>query len=410
VIADGLVVEEGPALLAGLEDGRGLAAHRLRHGRTRRPTADTLLGMAEEISLRGRGGAAFPFAAKLLAVLAGRRRPVVVVNLSEGEPLSAKDHALAVVRPHLVLDGAAAAAHAVGSRVVDLALPGERPGARSAMLAALAEREDADRFRCHVAEPRFVAGQGQAVVELVSGRPGLPVTSVRPAAVSGVDGRPTLLSNAETFAHLGLALSIGAAAYRRLGTAEEPGTTLLTVTVPGLAHQVREARFGARLGEVVPELQEPGVGHVLVGGFHGCWVDASLLSTTALSVPGLRAAGAPLGAGVLHVPAECPVSLTAAIVSALAEGAAGRCGPCRLGLPRLAGAVGDLAAGRSGPGEVARLAGVVDGRGACAHPDGTARLVRSLLAALPAEVALHGRGGCSHGEPGSTRAGRERAS
>ncbi|HQR26105.1 MAG TPA: NADH-ubiquinone oxidoreductase-F iron-sulfur binding region domain-containing protein, partial [Nocardioides sp.] len=50
--------------------------------------------------------------------------------------------------------------------------------------------------------------------------------------------------------------------------------------------------------------------------------------------------------------------------------------------------------GRGGLARVEELAGVVVRRGACAHPDGTVRLVRSLLAAFPGEVAEHAAGAC----------------
>ena len=115
----------------------------------------------------------------------------------------------------------------------------------------------------------------------------------------------------------------------------------------------------------------------------------------------MAAAGLALGAGVV-IPAlgGCPVRMTAAIVRYLAGESAGRCGPCLNGLPALAGAVDDLAALDRSPqarSEIATLAGLVERRGACAHPDGTARLVRSLIAACPAEVAAHERGECTGG-------------
>jgi NADH:ubiquinone oxidoreductase subunit F (NADH-binding) len=116
---------------------------------------------------------------------------------------------------------------------------------------------------------------------------------------------------------------------------------------------------------------------------------------------------------VVHVPAadECPVARTAAIIEVLAAESAGQCGPCRFGLPRLSDAVGELAAGTADRSEVERLAAMVDGRGACAHPDGTVRLVRSLLTVVPLEVAQHARGRCTYGEPGRPwRAGEPVAS
>ena len=84
----------------------------------------------------------------------------------------------------------------------------------------------------------------------------------------------------------------------------------------------------------------------------------------------------------------------AAIVEYLAAESAGRCGPCRFGLPSLAAATQRLAAGVADRTEVERLAAMVDGRGACAHPDGTVRLVRSMLVAAADEVARHAVGRC----------------
>jgi len=223
------------------------------------------------------------------------------------------------------------------------------------------------------------------------------VTGWRPAAVAGVRGRPTLLSNAETWAQLGLLLQGGVAGYRRLGTESEPGSTLLTVTAPGRPRLVREAAYGVRFASAVPELMAPG--HpplVLLGGFHGSWVPRERLAGAALSVDRLRHLGAALGAGVVHLPppGQCPVRRSAEIVALLAGESAGRCGPCRFGLPALGAALARLAAGTSDAAEVDRLATLVTGRGACAHPDGTVRLVRSLLEEARDEVQGHAAGRC----------------
>ena len=263
-----IAVHPGPALLDGIEDGPSLAAHRRQYGDLPQVTVPWLLEATERLRMRGRGGAAFPFAIKLRAASQGKR-PVVVVNLSEGEPASAKDTALALTRPHLVLDGAVATARALGASEVHLVLPGDRPAVVTAMESALAERADRLRVRTHRAEPRFVAGQARAVLELMAGRPNLPVTAWAPEAVSGHQGRPTLLSNAETWAQIGRLVLAGEHAYAAQGTAREPGTTLLTVSSGGPEPAVIEVPFGTRLREVLPAYftGRP----ALVGGFHGAW-------------------------------------------------------------------------------------------------------------------------------------------
>jgi NADH:ubiquinone oxidoreductase subunit F (NADH-binding) len=86
------------------------------------------------------------------------------------------------------------------------------------------------------------------------------------------------------------------------------------------------------------------------------------------------------------------------VVRYLALESAGQCGPCLNGLPRIAAALAEIAGGRARPQTVAdveRWAGLVPGRGACHHPDGTVRFVRSALCAFAAEVDRHKRGRCS---------------
>src|SRR5215468_2086238 len=67
-----------------------LAAHREVFGPLSRVTAEGLLSMAAQVDLRGQGGAGFPFARKLKAVVDASQKcgepPIVVVNAAEGEP------------------------------------------------------------------------------------------------------------------------------------------------------------------------------------------------------------------------------------------------------------------------------------------------------------------------------------
>lgn len=403
-ITEDLTIVPGPALLRDVDEPLDLAGHRTRNGALPRMDVDTLVTLAEAAGVRGRGGAGFPFARKLRATAEHRgrtRRPVVVVNASEGEPASAKDAALAMVAPHLVLDGAAVTARALDAREVHVVVPGDRPRARALLTAAVAERDD-DRltWHVHVAAPRFVAGQAHAVLELLAGRAGLPVTAWQPAAISGHRGRPTLLSNAETWAHIGLLALEGLRPTLSRGTLAEPGTTLLTVHALGRPVTVREVEHGTLLTDALGA--RAAGSPVLIGGFHGTWATWASLRTARVSASGLRAQGIGLGAGVLIAPgrAACTLELTEQIVDHLAAQSARRCGPCFNGLPALADAVRGIRAGTPGArGEAARISGVVAGRGACAHPDGTVRLVASLLEVLADEVDAHEQGAC-RGETG----------
>jgi NADH:ubiquinone oxidoreductase subunit F (NADH-binding) len=162
---------------------------------------------------------------------------------------------------------------------------------------------------------------------------------------------------------------------------------------------VAEVPLGAALGDVLRI--DDGVRAVLVGGYHGTWLPAAVARQVRLDREDLARVGASLGAGVLAAlpAARCGVRETARVVGYLAAQSAGQCGPCLNGLPRIAAALELLARPGRVDGrlldDVARWSGLVAGRGACHHPDGSARLVASALHVFTDELALHRAGRCS---------------
>ncbi|MFJ9727797.1 NADH-ubiquinone oxidoreductase-F iron-sulfur binding region domain-containing protein [Streptomyces sp. NPDC101209] len=161
----------------------------------------------------------------------------------------------------------------------------------------------------------------------------------------------------ETPAHLALVARYGAQWFRTAGTDAQPGSALCTVHVPGHRPRVVEAPFGMPLHRLLPV---DGMSAVLLGGYHGTWVPPDVST---------------MGAGVLAaLPAErCGLVERAQALRWMALRSAGQCGPCLNGLPRIAAAFRTLAApGRHGTArtDVARWAGLVEGRGACHHPHG----------------------------------------
>jgi NADH:ubiquinone oxidoreductase subunit F (NADH-binding)/ferredoxin len=397
----------GPArVTAGLDRWRriDLATHRSLFGKPARLTARQLIGMADAVDLRGRGGAAFPVARKLAAVAASaqaRRRPtVVVVNACEGEPGSAKDRMLLLRSPYLVLSGAVVAAIALGARDIVIGVPSDGvlgPAVSTALAAAPGLRRLA---RVVEVPDRFVSGEGGALVNAVNRKAALPPGNKRLASDSGVGGNPTLLSNAETFAQIAVLAALGPRGYGAVGTTDEPGTLLLTVGGSARRPAVVEVPAGLLLGEVLDLCGVTGSCGVLVGGYHGRWLPAETAERVPVSRDGLTAAGGTLGAGVV-LPigrGSCPLGEVARAAGYLASQSSGQCGPCRLGLPGIARALAALADGSGGMEalEAARRgAAAVRGRGACAHPDGVFRFVLSALDVFTEDIAAHVfRGSC----------------
>jgi NADH:ubiquinone oxidoreductase subunit F (NADH-binding) len=370
-------------LLAGTGGGRlDLAQHRQVHGVPRTLDATRLARALEAVGLLGRGGAAFPVATKLRAVARGRRTHVLV-NGAEGEPASHKDRVLMRLAPHLVLDGALAAAAALETPWVTVAV---QDGESLASLAsALRERTDARTVRLVRHDHGFVGGEIRAVARGVSGEPPVPPGRRVLPTVHGVEGRPTFASNVETFAHIALLLALGVDTYAAIGATDEPGTTLVTLLGDVPHRGVVEVPTGLPLASLVGA----GPGPVLVGGYHGTWLAGP--GELTVSRPSLRAAGAPLNASVLaRLPREtCALGEVSTVAHWLAEESSGQCGPCFFGLPAVATTLDRLAVGQHVLPDALRRTGLLPGRGACAHPDGAATFVGSALAVLTDEIATH---------------------
>jgi NADH:ubiquinone oxidoreductase subunit F (NADH-binding)/ferredoxin len=386
-------------MTAGLDrvDRIDLPTHYQVFGALPRLTADQLIGMTQEVNLCGRGGAAFPVSRKVKAVLETARRrkrkTVVLVNGTEGEPGSAKDRMLMVRSPYLVLGGALIAAWAL--QAPEIVIGVTRPDVARSLSSAAQAAPDLRRLVRVVRVPnRFVSGEGGALVNALNGKAALPPGRKVLPSDFGVDELPTLLSNAETYAQIAVLAMLGPEGFASTGTSDEPGTYLLSVGGTAERPAVVEVPAGLPLGEVLDLcLAAPGAG-VLVGGYHGMWLSTETAYNTPVSRAGLTAVGGVLGAGVVLPLGDgtCPLGEVARVAGYLAGQSSGQCGPCKLGLPSVARALTALADGSGGVDALdtaRRAAGAVRGRGACAHPDGMFRFVLSALDVFSDDVAAH---------------------
>jgi NADH:ubiquinone oxidoreductase subunit F (NADH-binding) len=405
------ILPDPPATAARLRPHLGvggpvdLRAHRAtfpRPPRARRAADHALIESVEAAGLRGRGGASFPTAVKLRAVAGGRGRPVVVANGSEGEPTSSKDGEILALGPHLVLDGAALAARAVGAEEVIVAVDARRPRARASIQRALEERSASEPpgvwFRVVDVPAGYVSGEERSLVHLLNRGPAIPTTGPRPF-VRGVRGRPTLIQNVETLAHLATIHAFGPGWFRSVGPRDMPGSMMLTISGGVARPGVHEVEVGSPMRAAIAAAGGPsaGIGGVLVGGYAGSWLTPDVAHRVTLDPRALGGVGAILGAGIVVVLPEqaCGWSETAAVMGWLAGQTAGQCGPCVHGLAAIAGAAERVAAGRAGNEELDRLtrwATDVEGRGACGLPDGAVRFMRSAIQVFGDDVRDHVRG------------------
>ena len=386
--------------------GPGLAAHLSLHGPIAVPTRDdrewshAIWREVAASGLTGRGGGGFPAAAKWDAVTRSGRRPLVVVNAMEGEPASAKDRVLLTWSPHLVLDGAEVAAALSGAREIVVCVADDRDPTARSVERAVAERAVSGGGRpVSVVRPpaRYVTGEESALVAFLDRRDARPVLRVDKSTPLRVGRRPVLVHNAETLAQVALVARHGSNWFRSVGTPEAPGSTLVTVSGAVRAPGVLEVELGTPLADLVARAEPTSpVAGLLLGGYGGSWLDPGDAAVPYAPGP-LADAGATLGVGIVVVlpTTSCAITETARIARYMAGESAGQCGPCVFGLPAIAEDLELLAAGRADAGVRHRIehrCAAVDGRGACRHPDGVVRLVRSALAVFSDDVERHAAG------------------
>jgi NADH:ubiquinone oxidoreductase subunit F (NADH-binding)/ferredoxin len=375
-----------------------LEAHTEIFGPLPRMSANELIAMASQVDLRGQGGAAFPFARKLKAVVDTAEKTdqptIVVVNATEGEPGSFKDKMLMIRSPYLILSGAALVAEAIEAEEIIVGVTSNELANRSIEAAIAAEPGLRKMVRVVQQPERFISGESGALIRGINGKKPIPPGRKTLAAERGVDDLPTLLSNASTFAQISVLALLGAARFASVGVPEEPGTVLLSVSGSAKRPAVVECPTGIPLGAILDICQAPAGDGVLVGGYHGMWLGAEAAYQVPVGREGLAAAGGTFGAGVVLPLGDgtCPLGEVSRIANYLAGESAGQCGPCKLGLPSIARALAAIVDGSGGIEalDVARRAAAsVNRRGACSHPDGTTRFVLSALEVFTEDLAAH---------------------
>jgi NADH:ubiquinone oxidoreductase subunit F (NADH-binding) len=242
-------------------------------------------------------------------------------------------------------------------------------------------------------------GQESALLNVLGGGAAKPLVTPPYPYERGLKGRPTLVCNAETYAHVGLIARYGADWHRVLGTESAPGTRLITiggsVSHPGVV-EVAGGTSLRRLVEASGGLTEPLQG-VLLGGYAGTWLGPESLELP-LDDRALKQRGVRLGAGIVFVlpRSACVVAEVAHAARWLLTQSARQCGPCEHGLAAIAQALTDLtgAGGRRGSYEhIERWCGLVIRRGACSLPDGVAGFVASALHTFRSAFDDHARHG-----------------
>lgn len=381
-------------LLLGTDRRESLAEYRDGGGYREIPDGAALLDLVDAAGLRGRGGASFPTGRKLRAVRRAGGRPVVVANGEEGEPTSVKDRWLLRSRPHLVLDGVLHAAAAVGADLAYVYVSDAE--AERSVADAIAELPSQPvQLQVTKVEPGYVAGEETAAVRYLNGGPAKPTDKPPRPFESGVDGRPTLVSNVETLANLPVLTRLGPDGFRDVGTERSPGTFLMTLGGRCARPGLYELPLGTPMGVAIEALggTTGRPAGFLMGGYF-----AGLLGERGLDLPldhdALVAEGSGLGCGAVTVlgPDDCPVHVAADVMAYFARENAGQCGSCFNGTAAMSATLSALLEQKATGEDLERLrrwSVFLRRRGACGTLDGAAQLAASLLREFPQVVQLH---------------------
>jgi NADH-quinone oxidoreductase subunit F len=326
----------------------------------------------------GRGGAAFPTGTKWEGARAAPGQPkFVVCNADESEPGTFKDRVLLEDDPHRTLEGLLIAAYAIGASRGYVYIRGEYPRAYRVMQAAVDEARAAgylgaagpgSGLACEVelrlGAGAYICGEETALFESIEGKRGFPRVKPPFPTTHGLFGCPTAINNVETLCNVPLILAHGAAAYRQTGTQRSPGPKLFCVSGDVARPGLYEVPFGVTLRHLLFDLAGGVVGGrrlqaVLFGGAAGAFATERDLDV-ALTFEDLRAAGLPLGSGVIMVFDETRDlrDVLRRLARFFAHESCGKCYPCQIGTQRQLEILERLAAGRLLPGDRERLSDV----------------------------------------------------
>ena len=331
---------------ATLFEGRGNAGV----AKARALSQDDLIAAVAASGLRGRGGAGYPLADKLRAVVAATkdgREPLLVANAYDADPNSPLSRTLITRARANVLQGVAIAAHAIGAREAIIYMHPEAEAERRSMEEDIVvRREGLAPLTVTVAQGPggFMGGEESALMNVLESKRAMARQRPPFPAESGVNERPTLISSAETLAWLPQIVDTGAAA----------DTKLVSVTGAVRAPGVYEVTLGTTLAAVLDQ-----AGGVIgeLKGIHVGGPTGGILSATRRGTPldfdELRAAGTHMGSGqVRALPiTACVVAEAAKLFAYLAKETCGICVPCRVGTARVTGILESVQSGLGREGD-----------------------------------------------------------
>lgn len=371
-------------------------------------TPEEAVEVVKNSELRGRGGAGFPTGMKWSFMAQNTGKPsYLICNGDESEPGTFKDHLIMQKDPHQFLEGMILGCYAVNCIHGYIYIRGESvrtiehlQGAIDDLYKAkllgkniLGSKYNLD-LTVHPGAGAYICGEETALLDSLEGKRGQPRFKPPFPAVSGYNASPTSVNNVETMTALPYIFSQGPDAWKKLGTAGNSGTHLVSisghVTKPG----VYEVKMGVSLKDIINDLAG-GVRNrrklkaVIPGG-----VSAPVLRADEVDIPydfdSLMKAGSMMGSSAVIVFDEKTdmVEVANRTIRFYNHESCGQCTPCREGTFFLKNLVRDFLDKNGSDEKIARIARVssmVAGNTICAFGDATGGAMKGFVDKFPEE-------------------------
>lgn len=375
-------------------------------------TQDQVIAEVKQSALRGRGGAGFPTGLKwsfMPRQFPGQK--YLVCNSDEGEPGTCKDREIIVHNPHIVIEGMAIAAYAMGISVGYNYIHGEIFAAYARFEQALEEARAAGflgdkilgsgfSFQLHAAHGfgAYICGEETALLESLEGKKGQPRFKPPFPASFGLYGKPTTINNTETFAAVPWIIRNGGQAYLESGKPNNGGTKLFSVS----GDVERPGNYEVPMGTPFSKLLELAGGvragrklkAVIPGGSSMPVLPADVMMATNMDYDSISKAGSMLGSGAVIVmdDSRCMVKSLLRLSYFYMHESCGQCTPCREGTGWLWRMMNRIENGQGRPNDIDLLNSVSDsiqGRTICALGDAAAMPVRAMIKHFRSEFEYH---------------------
>ncbi|WP_343637502.1 NADH-quinone oxidoreductase subunit NuoF [Roseateles sp.] len=374
----------------------------LAQGEGQGMTSDQVIAEVKASGLRGRGGAGFPTGLKWSFM--PRQFPgakYLVCNSDEGEPGTCKDRDILMYNPHIVIEGMAIAAYAMGIKVGYNYIHGEIFEVYERFEAALEEARAAGllgdnilgsgfsfQLHAHHGFGAYICGEETALLESLEGKKGQPRFKPPFPASFGLYGKPTTINNTETFAAVPWIIRNGGQAYLEVGKPNNGGTKIFSIS----GDVERPGNYEIPLGTSFEKLLELAGGvrggrklkAVIPGGSSAPVLPADIMMQCTMDYDSIAKAGSMLGSGAVIVMDEtrCMVNSLLRLSYFYAHESCGQCTPCREGTGWMHRVIERIAHGKGRVEDIDLLNSVADniqGRTICALGDAAAMPVRAML-------------------------------